>query len=68
MDNLFSSPDLFRNLRHKGHGATCTARLNCGFYKPLVHLRVDYKSGKNMLKFNEVQAIPTADDQYLRGT
>ncbi|RKK78108.1 hypothetical protein BFJ71_g16590 [Fusarium oxysporum] len=35
MDNLFSSPNLFRALREAGHGATGTARPNCGITKEL---------------------------------
>ncbi|WAO97069.1 Hypothetical protein NCS54_01477500 [Fusarium falciforme] len=35
VDNLFSSSDLFRSLRKHGHGATGTARPDCGIHKEL---------------------------------
>lgn len=36
LDNLFSSPDLFKLLYDMGIGASGTARLNCGIHKMLV--------------------------------
>ena len=36
VDNLFLSSDLFRSLRNHGHGATGTARKNCGIHKELL--------------------------------
>ncbi|EXK24666.1 hypothetical protein FOMG_18628 [Fusarium oxysporum f. sp. melonis 26406] len=35
VDNLFLSSDLFHSLRKHGHGATGTARPNCGIHKKL---------------------------------
>jgi hypothetical protein len=36
VDNLFSSPPLFRNLRKQGYGATGTARTDSGIHEELV--------------------------------
>ncbi|KAJ3453383.1 hypothetical protein MRS44_017630 [Fusarium solani] len=63
VDNLFSSPDLFRSLRQHGHGATGTARPNCGIYKGLVEAKKADKAGKSGFQFNEIKVIPTADNQ-----
>ncbi|KAI7772027.1 hypothetical protein LZL87_011720 [Fusarium oxysporum] len=38
-DNLFSSPQLFRLLRQLGHGATGTARPNCGITTEMKHIK-----------------------------
>ncbi|KFA51971.1 hypothetical protein S40293_10202 [Stachybotrys chartarum IBT 40293] len=46
LDNLFSSLQLFLELRHEGHGATGIARSNCGIYKGLVDIKVRDKAGK----------------------
>jgi hypothetical protein len=62
VDNLFSSPDLFRSLRQHGHGATGTARPNCGIYKGLVDAKKADKAGKSGFQFNEIKVIPTADN------
>ncbi|UPL00622.1 hypothetical protein LCI18_011556 [Fusarium solani-melongenae] len=63
VDNLFSSPDLFRSLRQHGHGATGTARPNCGIYKGLVEAKKADKAGKSGFQFNEIKVIPTVDNQ-----
>ncbi|KAL6362976.1 hypothetical protein LRP88_02376 [Fusarium phalaenopsidis] len=63
VDNLFSSPDLFRSLRQHGHGATGTARPNCGIYKGLAEAKKADKAGKSGFQFNEIKVIPTADNQ-----
>ncbi|RKK53361.1 hypothetical protein BFJ69_g17832 [Fusarium oxysporum] len=63
IDNLFSSPDLFRSLRQHGHGATDTARSNCGIYNGLVEAKKADKAGKSGFQFNEIKVIPTADNQ-----
>ncbi|KAJ3454091.1 hypothetical protein MRS44_017985 [Fusarium solani] len=42
VDNLFSSSDLIRSLRKHDHGATGTARPNCGIHK---ELQQDKKAG-----------------------
>ncbi|KFA78646.1 hypothetical protein S40288_10375 [Stachybotrys chartarum IBT 40288] len=46
LDNLFSSPQLFEQLRNEGHGATGTARPNYGIFKDLVDAKVRDKAGK----------------------
>jgi hypothetical protein len=63
VDNLFSSPDLFHSLRQHGHGATGTARPNCGIYKGLAKVKKADKAGESGLQFNEIKVIPTADNQ-----
>ncbi|KAI8710615.1 hypothetical protein NCS52_01561800 [Fusarium sp. LHS14.1] len=63
VDNLFSSPDLFRSLRQHGHGATGTARPNCGIYKGLADAKKTDEAGKSGFQFNEIKVIPTADNQ-----
>lgn len=63
VDNLFSSPDLFLSLRHHGHGATGTARPNCGIYKELANYKTKGQSGKSGFKFNEIRVVPTPDNQ-----
>jgi hypothetical protein len=62
MDNLFSSPNLFRALREAGHGATGTARPNCGITKELKLAKGRDKAGASGFKYNEVKSIPTIDD------
>ncbi|SPJ88209.1 uncharacterized protein FTOL_12546 [Fusarium torulosum] len=66
VDNLFSSPDLFRSLRQHGHDATGTARPNCGIYKGLVEVKKADKAGKSGFQFNEIKVIPTADNQVIQ--
>jgi len=61
MDNLFSSPNLFRALREAGHGATGTARPNCGITKELKLAKGKDKAGASGFKYNEVKSIPTID-------
>ena len=39
LDNLFSSPALFKRLRELGTGASGTCRINCGIHKDLVALK-----------------------------
>ncbi|RKK76943.1 hypothetical protein BFJ71_g16847 [Fusarium oxysporum] len=62
VDNLFSSPDLFRSLRQHGHGATGT-RSKCGIYNGLVEAKKADKAGKSGFQFNEIKVIPTANNQ-----
>ncbi|KAL6364626.1 hypothetical protein LRP88_01746 [Fusarium phalaenopsidis] len=63
VDNLFSSPDLFRSLRQHGHGATGIARPNYGIYKGLADAKKADKAGKSGFQFNEIKVIPTANNQ-----
>ncbi|GKU12842.1 unnamed protein product, partial [Fusarium langsethiae] len=49
-----------------GHGATGTARSNCGIYNGLVEAKKAKKAdkaGKSGFQFNEIKVIPTADNQ-----
>ena len=63
IDNLFSSANLFRSLRQYGHGATGTARRNCGIYAPFAKLKDDDSAGRRLLQFNEVRMAPTVDNK-----
>jgi hypothetical protein len=63
VDNLFSTPPLFRKLRDHGYGATGTARPNCGIHKDLKRDKKLDKSGHCDYAFNEVRAIPTRDNK-----
>ena len=65
VDNLFSSPPLFRNLRKQGYGAAGTARTNSGIHEELVRDKNDDGKVKKMYEFNAVKAIPTPDNQVL---
>ncbi|KFA55188.1 hypothetical protein S40293_09894 [Stachybotrys chartarum IBT 40293] len=60
LDNLFSSPDLFRALRDRGIAATGTCRTNCGLYKPFVVAK-QQDSGKGCWPYNKVEAMPTPE-------
>lgn len=62
-DNLFSTPNLFRRLREEGFAATGTARLNSGFYQPLIAAkRADKSRAASSFVFNKVKAAPTKDN------
>lgn len=63
VDNLFSSPGLFLSLRQHGHGATGTARPNCGIFKELADYKKEDILGKSVFKFNEIRVVPTPDNQ-----
>jgi hypothetical protein len=63
VDNLFSSSDLFRSLRKHGHGATGTARPNCGIHKELQQDKKADGGAKTSYEFNQVKVIPTPDNQ-----
>jgi hypothetical protein len=63
-DNLFSTGRLFIILREDGYGATGTARVNSGIYKPYVTAKKDDKArGASGFKFNEIRTAPTPDNQ-----
>lgn len=59
MDNLFSSPNLFRALREAGHGAIGIACPNCGITKELKLAKGKDKVGTSGFKYNEAKSIPT---------
>ncbi|EEU35807.1 uncharacterized protein NECHADRAFT_88962 [Fusarium vanettenii 77-13-4] len=65
IDNLFSSANLFRSLRQYGHGATGTARRNCGIYAPFAKLKDDDSAGRRLLQFNEVNLIAWKDNALV---
>ncbi|KAJ0133681.1 hypothetical protein HZ326_23269 [Fusarium oxysporum f. sp. albedinis] len=66
-DNLFSSPQLFRLLRQLGHGATGTARPNCGITTEMKHIKETGKAPDGTaLQYNEVYLIPTQDKQVIQ--
>ena len=60
LDNLFSSPTLFKVLRNSGIGASGTARTNSGIFQGLV----DEKKKPDPKKpWGWIQAVPTPDSQ-----
>jgi hypothetical protein len=62
LDNLFSSPRLFTALREEGHGATGTARVNCGIFKQLVEAKIRHNKGQ-CWQWNELRAYATVDNK-----
>ncbi|KEY70358.1 hypothetical protein S7711_10266, partial [Stachybotrys chartarum IBT 7711] len=64
LDNLFSSPQLFRRLRqlHLGVGATGTVRTNAGIYDKLVKAKEDDRKGRRMWPWGQIQSYPTEDN------
>ncbi|KJZ69068.1 hypothetical protein HIM_11537 [Hirsutella minnesotensis 3608] len=61
-DNLFSSPDFLNALRRLEIGATGTARINCGFYKPFVEAKkADIKG--ICWPWGKLETAPTPDGQ-----
>ncbi|KFA49131.1 hypothetical protein S40293_10331, partial [Stachybotrys chartarum IBT 40293] len=64
LDNLFSSPQLFRRLRqlHLGIGATGTARTNAGLYERLIKAKDDDRKGHKMWPWGQLQSWPTEDN------
>ncbi|RYC79113.1 hypothetical protein BFJ63_vAg18011 [Fusarium oxysporum f. sp. narcissi] len=62
VDNLFSSSDLFRCLRKHGHGATGTARPNCGIDKEIQQDKKANGRAKTSYESNQVKVIPTPDN------
>lgn len=61
LDNLFSSPSLFRVLRQRGIGATGTCRTNCGLYQAFVIAKAEDTKGR-CWPHNKLEAIPTPDE------
>lgn len=62
MDNPFSSPDLFVELRRRGIGATGTSRTNCGIYHALVDAKKGDRRGSTQWEWGRLEAVPTADN------
>lgn len=60
-DNLFSSPNLFRQLRERGCGATGTCRTNCGLWQQHAEDKAADTKGYLSWDWNDVSAVPTAD-------
>lgn len=63
IDNLFSSLNLFRSLRNHGHGATGTARKNCGIHQELLQDKTDDGKVKKSYKYNQIKVITTPDNK-----
>lgn len=55
LDNLFSSPALFKRLYEAGHAASGTCRANCGIHKDLVAL----KKKPGSTPYHATMEIPT---------
>ncbi|KAJ3455280.1 hypothetical protein MRS44_013880 [Fusarium solani] len=66
MDNLFSSPKLYRILRQRGIAATGTARINSGINAELVEHKKQDNKGKLQWPWDYYEAIPTADNQVRK--
>lgn len=63
-DNLFSTARLLARLRDEEFGATATARINSGFFKPFVAAKKqDKKNGKSSYKYNQIKTAPTPDNK-----
>ena len=58
LDNLFSSPELFRAFRAVGVGASGIARQNSGIFEELIALKKEKDSSK---PWGWIKAIPTED-------
>ena len=63
MDNLFSSPNLFQALRNRGHGATGTARVNCGMWKPLTDAKSADTKGHLDWPWGRIECVPTPSNE-----
>jgi hypothetical protein len=61
VDNLFSSPNLFRALRILGAGATGTCRTNCGLYKALIAIKTLDRKGQLLWPWGHLDSHPTSD-------
>ncbi|KEY74499.1 hypothetical protein S7711_10322, partial [Stachybotrys chartarum IBT 7711] len=62
LDNLFSSPQLFRQLRLLGVGATGTARTNAGLFEQLIKAKENDRKGQKMWSWGRLQSWPTEDN------
>ena len=60
LDNLFSSPNLFRVLRAMNIGASGTARMNAGLYEGIVRAKQKPDSSK---PWGWIHSVPTEDGQ-----
>ncbi|KFA80179.1 hypothetical protein S40288_10055 [Stachybotrys chartarum IBT 40288] len=63
LDNLFSSPDLFKALRVLGIGATGTCRTNCGLFRDIVIAKENDRKGKGLWPWGQIQTWPTPDNK-----
>jgi hypothetical protein len=66
LDNLFSSPDLFRVLRVLNTGATGTCRVNSGIFKGLVQLKKADTDGKLGWSWGQIETVPTTDNKVVQ--
>jgi hypothetical protein len=66
LDNLFSSPDLFKALRILGIGATGTCRTNCGLYRDIVVAKENDRKGKELWPWGRICSWPTPDNKVGR--
>ncbi|KFA80176.1 hypothetical protein S40288_09979 [Stachybotrys chartarum IBT 40288] len=62
LNNLFSSPQLFRQLRLLGVGATGIARTNAGLFEQLVKAKENDRKGQKMWSWGRLQSWPTEDN------
>ncbi|KFA69248.1 hypothetical protein S40285_09311 [Stachybotrys chlorohalonatus IBT 40285] len=66
LDNLFSSPDLFKALRILGIGATGTCRTNCALYRDIVVAKENDRKGKGLWPWGRICSWPTPDNKVGR--
>jgi hypothetical protein len=66
LDNLFSSPDLFKALRILGIGATGTCRTNCGLFRDIVIAKENDRKGKGLWPWGQIQTWPTPDNKVRK--
>ncbi|KAG5804466.1 hypothetical protein H9Q71_010955 [Fusarium xylarioides] len=66
LDNLFSSPNLFRVLRKQGFTATGTLRLNSGVHRDLVELKTLDRQGRLLWHWNQLLRLPTSDHLVMQ--
>jgi hypothetical protein len=66
VDNLFSSPNLFKALRIIGVGATGTCRTSCGLYCHIADLKEIDRKGQLKWTWGQLEAWPTPDNKVSR--
>ncbi|KAI9155774.1 PiggyBac transposable element-derived protein 4 [Paramyrothecium foliicola] len=68
VDNLFSSPDLFRALRILGIGATGTCCTNCGLFRDIIVAKKNDEKGRQLWPWGQVRTWPTVDNKVGRSS
>ncbi|KFA80878.1 hypothetical protein S40288_09802 [Stachybotrys chartarum IBT 40288] len=63
LNNLFSSPDLFKALRILGIRAAGTCCTNCGLYRDIVIAKENDRKGKELWLWRRICSWPTPDNK-----